>query len=436
MKAETDLANQSELGLIPTMRIFVVYWIAHWIVLPLFFILVFGAEGYFTGFQLSILVGIHVWSLVLLSWRVVQQWLRNWLLPIVILSASIPFFLERIWRILPLLQPLPELASKVSAVPLSDDFVLLTLIVAWQYRFRAVALYVLMITLLDTAISLPVRDIQMSAFFDMTIQIIFRCVIYLLLGFVVTRLRGINRKQRQDLMEAHEEQVAANQKLTQHAATVEQLTVSQERNRLARELHDTLAHSLSAIAVQLQAIGSLWDVNPQRAQTILVQAEKSADDGLIEARRALQALRAAPLEEFGLTISLRELAESAAERADLAVEIELPDLTVPLADHVEQNVYRVLQEALENVVRHARARHLTVQMKQHAYHLTFLVADDGLGFDPAESNAQMRQMGLRGMRERAELIGSRLTIESQLQRGTQIRLTVMLDSGAEEISVV
>ncbi|MEM7538520.1 MAG: sensor histidine kinase, partial [Chloroflexota bacterium] len=206
--------------------------------------------------------------------------------------------------------------------------------------------------------------------------------------------------------------------------------------RLARELHDTLAHSLSAIAVQLQAIGSLWDVNPQRAQTILAQAEKSADDGLIEARRALQALRAAPLEEFGLTMALRELVESAAERADLAVEIELPDLATPLPNHVEQNVYRILQEALENVVRHARARHLTVQMKQHADHLAFLVVDDGMGFDPAESNAQKRAMGLRGMRERADLMGSRLAIESQPQRGTQIRLIVMLDSRTEEVAGV
>lgn len=433
MKAEIDFSNQSELGLIPTMRIFVVYWIAHWIVLPLFFRLVFGAEGYFTAIQLSILVGIHVGSLVLLSWTVAQQWLRSWLLPIVILSASIPFFLERIWLILPILQPSPELGSKVSTVPLSDDFVLLTLIVAWQYRFRAVVLYVLMVTLLDTIITWPVRNVEMSAFFDMTIRIVFRCIIYLLLGFVVTRLRGINRRQRQDLMEAHEEQVAANQKLTQYAATVEQLTVSQERNRLARELHDTLAHSLSAIAVQLQAIGSLWDVNPQRAQTILAQAEKSADDGLIEARRALQALRAAPLEEYGLTIALRELAESAAERADLAIEIELPDLAIPLPDHVEQNVYRILQEALENVVRHARARHLTVQMQQHADHLAFFVADDGLGFDPAESNVQKRTMGLRGMRERSELMESRLAIESEPEQGTQIRLTVMLDSGSEEV---
>ena len=92
-----------------------------------------------------------------------------------------------------------------------------------------------------------------------------------------------------------------------------------------------------------------------------------------------------------LTIALRELAESAAERADLAVEIELPDLAIPLADHMEQNVYRILQEALENVVRHARARHLTVQMKEHADHLTFLVADDGLGFIFAYCSVMIRQ---------------------------------------------
>ena len=227
-------------------------------------------------------------------------------------------------------------------------------------------------------------------------------------------------------MEAHEAQVSANEKLTQYAATVEQLTVSQERNRLARELHDTLAHSLSAIAVQLQAVSSLWEVDKKKAQDILAKAEKLADDGLVEARRALQDLRATPLEKFGLSMALREMAESAAERADLTATIDIPNTTIPLPKHIDQSVYRILQEALENVVRHARARHLTVQMIQTSKQLTCLVADDGRGFEVESVNHSERQMGLRGMIERSELIGGTLTIESQPRDGTRILFALEL----------
>ena len=375
--------------------------------------------------QYTLLIGIHLLTFGLLCWEGIQSGLKRWFLPLIVLLASVPFFLKRLWMLIPILEPTPHLGALFGALLLSDDFVLLTLIVAWQYRFRAVALYVLFITLIDAAITWPVLETHMGAFVDVMSHVVFRCIIYLLLGYVVIRLRGINRRQRQELVAANEAQVAANEKLTQYAATVEQLTVSRERNRMARELHDILAHSLSAIAVQLQAVGSLWEVNPQKAQEILVQAEKLADDGLIEARRALQALRAAPLEEFGLTIALRELAESAAERADLTYDIDIPELASPLPEHVEHSVYRILQESLENVVRHARARHLTVQMTQTTKELSFLVGDDGQGFTPSVSNGYRSRMGLRGMRERAELVAGNLEINSQPQQGTQVKLVLL-----------
>ncbi|MBV7335002.1 sensor histidine kinase [Chloroflexi bacterium TSY] len=426
MNTQHDYTRRIEPGLIPTTRVFVLYWVAHWIFGSLFFHMLFEGDGEFALLQLLVLVSIHLLTFGLLCWESAQRWLDRWFLSLVVSLASIPFFLERIWLLQPVLQPNPDLGMLFGALLLFDDFVLLTLIVAWQYRFRAVALYVLFVTLGDAAITWPVREVHIGAFFDVMSHVVFRGIIYLLLGFVVTRLRGINRRQREELMEAHEAQVAANEKLTQYAAAVEQLTVSQERNRLARELHDTLAHSLSAIAVQLQAVSSLWDADKAKAQAILAKAEKLADDGLVEARRALQDLRATPLEDFGLLIALRELAESAAERADLTATIDIPSSAIPLPNHIEQSVYRILQEALENVVRHARARHLTVQMMQTSDRFACLVADDGRGFEIGSVNHSERHMGLRGMNERAELIGAKLTVESQPQQGTCISLVLEL----------
>ena len=207
-----------------------------------------------------------------------------------------------------------------------------------------------------------------------------RAIIFLLVGYVVTWLRQHQRRQQQALIEANRQQMEANMKLACYAATVEQLSISRERNRLARELHDTLAHSLSALTVQLEAVNSLWDIDARAARQMLARADETTRTGLTEARRSLQALRAAPLEEFGLALALREMAESAAKRADLRLDFDVPELAVNLPSQVEQGVYRIAQEALENVVRHARATHVTVKLLYTSNEIKLIVADDGIGF--------------------------------------------------------
>jgi signal transduction histidine kinase len=215
---------------------------------------------------------------------------------------------------------------------------------------------------------------------------------------------------------------AANQQLAHYAATTEQLAVSQERNRLARELHDTLAHSLSGVTVQLEAVQALWEVDPTGARTMLDQALRSTRSGLSEARRALHALRAQPLEDVGLALAVRTLAESVATRAGLTLAVTVPKQLDQLAPDVEQCVYRVAQEALTNVARHAEARALQVVLACENGCLLLTIADDGRGFDPSSVNGA--HFGLQGLRERAELIGGRLEVESRPQQGTTVRLAI------------
>ena len=145
-----------------------------------------------------------------------------------------------------------------------------------------------------------------------------------------------------------------------------------------------------------------------------------------EARRALQALRAAPLEEFGLVLVLRDAVESTVKRADLSLDLDIPELAVPLPPAVEQGVYRIAQEALENVVRHARASRLTVKLACTAADLELSIIDDGLGFSPDTLNGDSNRFGLRGMRERAAMLGGSLQIISQPRQGTQICLRLEL----------
>jgi signal transduction histidine kinase len=251
----------------------------------------------------------------------------------------------------------------------------------------------------------------------------------LIVGYTIGRLASIQREQRAALARAYEQQAAANKRLQRYAATLEELTISRERNRLARELHDTLAHSLSAVTVQLEAVRSLWQVDPHRAQEMLDEADVTVRRGLTESRRALQALRASPLAESGLIRALQDLAEAAAERCGATLEMHLPEEIVGrLPSIVEQGVYRIAQEALENVVRHSEARSIVVRLGQTNHRLELIVEDDGrgIGEKPLSGSDVERQsrLGIRGMEERANLIGANLAIVSANGSGTVVRLTV------------
>jgi signal transduction histidine kinase len=228
------------------------------------------------------------------------------------------------------------------------------------------------------------------------------------------------------LMRSRRRQAAAlderNRKLARYASVVEQLVITQERNRLARELHDTLAHSLTAVAVQIEAAQAISEVDAAAGQEILGQALQTTRSGLTEARRSLSALRASPLDDLGLALAVRDLAESAAERAGVKLALQIGSHLENLAPEVEQCVYRVAQEALTNVVRHSNAGELQVALARESGRLRLTVKDDGRGFDVAAVTDT--RYGLKGLRERAEAIGGVLRVESAKDKGTTVTLEI------------
>ena len=241
-------------------------------------------------------------------------------------------------------------------------------------------------------------------------------MLFLLIGSILVRLMKAQREQREALAEA-------NVELARHATTIEQLATSRERNRLARELHDTLAHTLSGLAVQLEAIISIWEEDPQAIEEMLDQSLKTTREGLHEARRAIHALRASPLEDLGLSLALRNLAESVSERANLTLELLLPDRLDNLNSDLEQGIYRIAEQAVANVAQHANATRLMVRLTAKNKCLKLAISDDGCGFDPGNVVREGRY-GLQGMRERAKMIGGNLKIQSQPGGGTSIQLIV------------
>lgn len=294
----------------------------------------------------------------------------------------------------------------------------LVLFVAWQYNLFWMMVAAIGLSLLDAALYFPFvkESTTFYPFYSALVVARFFGVTGVGLGFAWLIQR--QREHRAALAEA-------NRKLAQYAAATEQLAVSQERNRLARELHDTLAHSLSGATVQLEAVKALWEIEPQEARQMLDQALEATQSGLTEARRALKSLRASPLEDLGLALAISEMAKSTAARGNLCLELDAqnPLENVPL--DVEQCVYRVAQEAMANVLRHASAKSLRVTLQHHSRVLTLTIADDGRGFDPARENDA--RYGLQGLRERAEMIGASLHVDSSLTTGTNIQLVVPLE---------
>lgn len=290
------------------------------------------------------------------------------------------------------------------------------IIIAWQYRFRQVVGFSLGITLLNVLLINLTVDLESLASPLVASSIVFRMITFMVIGWLVVRLMSGQREQRNALKEA-------NRKLTHHAATLEQLAITRERNRLARELHDTLAHTLSAVAVQLEAVNALWSARPEQAHARLQKSIEVTRSGLTETRRVLQDLRASPLEDLGLALAVRHLAESTASRGGLALDVHIAKRLGSVSPDIEQAVYRIAQEALANVVNHANARNLTVQLGRFDSCLVLTVSDDGMGFDLTTPSFSKR-FGIQGIRERAEMLGGVLEVESQPGQGTIVMLSI------------
>ena len=374
----------------------------------------FMGNPYVTLIEAAVLIGY-------LSWTALQGKLGRFYLPIAVgiatLAPIIANFLGIDFTQTGDLAQVRSLAGQWQVIFLL--FVPLIL-VSWQYSFRVVVFYCLTLAVMDLAfilISVLALNIG-SEFFSPWLQagpIFLRTAIYLLVGYMVSKLVASQREQTSRLEQAYHQ-------LASFATTNEQLTLSRERNRLARELHDTLAHTLSAVAVELEAVSSLWDSDRDKAHDILTQSLKSTRDGLNETRRAIQSLRAAPVEDLGLVMALSNLARTISQHSHLSLNLSLPEQTSGWPPEIEHTFYRTAEEAFQNVSQHADAQKLDVMLKDKSGHLSLSIHDNGRGFSIDQAIAEQR-FGLVGMRERAESIGASISITSEPGQGTTILLS-------------
>jgi two-component system NarL family sensor kinase len=197
----------------------------------------------------------------------------------------------------------------------------------------------------------------------------------------------------------------------------------EERARLAREIHDTLAQSLTAIALHLEGGLHQLERSPTEARERLERALATCRASLEEARRSVLNLRTVPLAERPLPAALAALGRAFTSETGIRVRMRVADgdcTGLPL--RTEGELYRIAQEALANVRRHAKASEVIVTLQADARGVRLTVRDDGVGFTPGA--ARDGRYGLLGMRERAALLGGRLRIASRPGQGTTIRATV------------
>ena len=196
----------------------------------------------------------------------------------------------------------------------------------------------------------------------------------------------------------------------------QQLAVLEERRRLARELHDSVTQSLFSMSLLAQALPELWEIDQGEAREGLRQIRDLTRGALAEMRALLVELRPAALAEQGLAHAIREHVAAFQRRTGLSVALDAAG-EHPLPEPVEQAFFRIAQEALANVARHARARHVRVTLRGRAP-VRLQIADDGQGF-PLEQVGDGR-FGLLSMRERAEAAGAWLQVRSAPDQGTEI----------------
>jgi two-component system sensor histidine kinase UhpB len=190
-----------------------------------------------------------------------------------------------------------------------------------------------------------------------------------------------------------------------------------ERSRIARELHDEVGQTLTGAMLQVEGLATRI---PDDLRDELDELRETARSGTEDVRRIARHLRPEALDDLGLQSALAALATSFAEQAQLRVERRL-EPSLPLSRDEELVVYRVAQEALTNVARHAQATRVELRVHQNRALTVLTVRDDGCGLSPG---ALPSAHGIRGMRERAMLIGAQLQIDSTPGRGTEIKLSI------------
>jgi signal transduction histidine kinase len=223
-----------------------------------------------------------------------------------------------------------------------------------------------------------------------------------------------------EMLAAHAALAIENARLLERSR---ELSIVEERNRLARELHDAVSQKLFGLVLGAESAATLLDRDAGAAAEQIAQLGELAQDALAELRGLIFELRPASLEEEGLAATLRKQVDMLERVHGRAIELRITG-AAKAAPESAGEVLRIAQQALENALRHADAERIELRLQGRDGRLTVTVADDGVGFDPAAPGLRSRRLGLTSMEERARALGGTLVVVSRPGEGTTVTLEV------------
>jgi two-component system, sensor histidine kinase and response regulator len=238
----------------------------------------------------------------------------------------------------------------------------------------------------------------------------------------IRRLQLQLQTQNQQLQQTQTELSQALEQERSLKQRIEEMAAIAERNRIAREIHDALGHSLTALNVQLQAVASFLRSDPAKAQTFLAQAQRLGTTAMQEVRQSVKTLRRDDQEEVSLTKGIADLVEEFRQTTGVK---PIPDiqLTKSISSPVSKAIYRVIQEGLTNISKYAEATQVHIHLMTIGNRISLAIIDNGKGFDTQQ---QTEGFGLRGMQERVAVLDGHFILAAEPGKGCQIQVEIPL----------
>lgn len=209
------------------------------------------------------------------------------------------------------------------------------------------------------------------------------------------------------------------------AKSAHKSAVIEERQRLARDLHDAVSQQLFALTMMSEAALRQMEQHPEKAKEQLTEVVKAGSQTQTEMRALLLHLRPVQLSGDSLSTGIQKLVEELKQKSSIEFQLELESDLI-LSDTVEKHVFRIVQEALSNILRHANATLVKIEVSAKARELFVHIRDNGKGFDLEHDSGKKASYGLKTMRERTEELGGRFTIRTKLDEGTYIDIRIPL----------
>lgn len=222
--------------------------------------------------------------------------------------------------------------------------------------------------------------------------------------------------------QSREKLLLANNQLREYALRIEDQAMLQERNRIAREIHDSLGHALTAQSIQLENALLFLPPDAEKTASFLREAKQLGSQALQEVRRSISTLRSNPLQGQSLEVAIAKTVSEFQNRTGILPDCNL-EIYGPLPAEITTALYRIVQESLTNIYKHSGATQVKLKLQQSEEAIHLEIIDNGQGFDP---NQNTTGFGLQGMRERTAALGGQFSLTSQLQKGCRITVSIGL----------